>query len=444
MSIFKSCDIRGKFGDELTGEHARRLGWALGARVGAGGVLVAGDGRLSTPELKFTLIEALVESGCRVFDLGIGPTPLFYFARRILGIEIGVMVTASHNPAADNGFKVTLGAWPVTVAEMAEIEAEMGAAHRPMGIRPGRVESVDLGEAYHHFLEGLALDLQGIRLVVDCAHGMGGLYAGRMWSATGAEVHYLFDDVDGSFPAHAPNPAESKNLGDLCAGVVKTGADLGVAYDGDADRVAFVDHLGRPLPADKAIVLFAEEALRSGPGIVVFDQKCSRVVPDAIRRMGGTPVREISGHTFIKRAFLEQNALYAGELSGHHFLRAAHGDDGLAASLVFAGMVKRSGQSLAALADGIPAYPITPDLRLPMGSDRINRLLEDLERELSGEAVLTRTDGLRIEFKDGWGLVRPSVTEPVVTMRFEAVTQAALDQILARVKQASGLLTGLL
>lgn len=444
MSIYKACDIRGKFGPELRVEHAVQLGRALADLKGRGSVLVAGDGRLSTPELKSALIESLLGSGCAVVDLGTVPTPLFYFARRHLGFDVGVIVTASHNPAGDNGFKLTLGPLPVTQADMDLIEARMEAGEGAPKGNPtrGSYARVDLFTEYHDFLAPQIPDLRGMRVVIDCASGMAGLVARAAWEKTSAEITLLSEEVDGRFPAHAPNPAEAKNLALLAEEVLRHKADLGVAYDGDADRVAFVAENGQPLTGDQAIVLFARESLKAGPGVVVYDQKCSRIVPDAVREAGGTPLMEPSGHTFIKRAFLERQAVYAGELSGHHFLRAAGGDDALVASFFFARMVKECGQPLSCVAGAIPTYPITPDLRLPMPAKEITHLIERLETGLRDEAALLRTDGLRIEYPHGWALVRPSVTEPVVTMRFEGVDLAALSRIIDRIEEVAPELRG--
>jgi phosphomannomutase / phosphoglucomutase len=443
MSIYKACDIRGHYGPELTVAHAVRLGQALRALKGPITVLVGGDGRLSTPELKSALVESLLSSGCDVVDLGTVPTPLFYFARRRLSLETGVMVTASHNPARDNGFKITLGPLPVTTGEMEAVARLMESSDPPdPALLRGTCTPMDLFAAYQEFLAGLAPDLSGMDIVIDCANGMAGLVARRAWEQTGARVHLLLEDVDGNFPAHTPNPAVAKNLELLSREVVSRGARFGIAYDGDADRVAFVDETGRPLTGDQAIVLFAREALKSGPSPIVYDQKCSRIVPDTVHTLGGTPVMELSGHTYIKRAFLERSAAYAGELSGHHFLRAAGGDDALAASFTFASLLKADSRPLSQVVREIPTYPITPDLRIPMAPDEISALMAALEQDLQGEADLSRTDGLRIEFADGWGLVRPSVTEPVVTMRFEGIDEPALKRILARVQSACPSLAG--
>jgi len=278
--------------------------------------------------------------------------------------------------------------------------------------------------------------------VLDCANGMASLAARRAWEKTGAEVVYLLDRVDGNFPEHAPNPAEAKNMALLSRAVLDHHAHLGAAYDGDGDRVGFVDDHGNMIPSDAVIVLFSRDILREGKQTIVFDQKCSRIVPETIRQLGGTPIMERSGHTYIKRTYLENNAAYAGELSGHHFIHTAGGDDGIAASLFFARMLKMSSAPLSQLLAGIPSYPITPDLRIPMTPENIQVVVANLKVSLGGEARLETLDGLRVEFDDGWGLVRPSVTEPVVTMRFEGQDDTALRRIMARFEAGSELLRG--
>jgi phosphomannomutase/phosphoglucomutase len=230
------------------------------------------------------------------------------------------------------------------------------------------------------------------------------------------------------------------NLALLREAVLADEADIGVAYDGDADRVTFVDEGGCPVPTDKVIVTFAQLALAGGAETIVYDQKCSRVVPDAVRAAGGRAVMERSGHTFIKTTFLALGAAYAGEVSGHHFFREIGGDDGLVASLIYARHLRASGGPLSALVRAIPSYPITPDIRLPMPAPEIQRLMGELEHNLSGEAEVRKTDGIRLAFEDGWALVRPSVTEPVVSLRFEGVDAASLERIVARVTAATGLL----
>jgi len=442
MSIYKMCDIRGTYGVELFDNHGERLGRAIAHLQGQVEVIVGGDGRLSTPALKRRLIAGLVEGGCTVIDLGTLPTPAFYFARRHLGVETGVMVTASHNPAGDNGFKIVLGPLPITPEEMRQLRDRMEATvPSPTGPQ-GEVRSVDILPEYLDFGRQQVPNLDGLRVVVDCANGMASLVAHPLWDAAGVRASFLFDTADGHFPNHPPNPAVAANLSALQRAVRDAEADLGIAYDGDADRVAFVDSLGRPLPNDKAIVIFARQALQAGPAPIVYDQKCSRIVPETIRALGGEPVIERSGHTFIKTTFLRLRAPYAGEISGHHFFRVLQGDDGVIASLYLAGIVHQSEQDLAAVADSIRSYPITPDIRLAMDSRSALRVLEDLKRGLAGEAALSTLDGLRADFEDGWGLARLSVTEPVLTLRFEGMDETALAHIMHRFERAAPDLAG--
>jgi phosphomannomutase/phosphoglucomutase len=270
---------------------------------------------------------------------------------------------------------------------------------------------------------------------------MNSLAARAVWEQTGAHAAFLLDQVDGRFPAHSPNPAEKKNLKLLCEQVIINHADLGVAYDGDGDRAAFVDEHGQEITGDQVIILFSQIALANGPQPIVFDQKCSRVVPEFIKARGGTPIMERSGHTYMKRTFLNSSAAYAGELSGHHFLKP-FGDDALLASLIFARLVKAEGRPISQRIAEIPAYATTPDLRIPMPEARVQQVLVELEARFKNEAVLSHLDGLRMELPDSWGLVRPSVTEPVITLRFEGTDQQALARILRLVQVIIPEITG--
>ncbi|MCE1255412.1 MAG: phosphomannomutase/phosphoglucomutase [Anaerolineae bacterium] len=442
MGIYKVCDIRGKFGSEISTWHASRLGQAIVTQKKPDKILVAGDGRLSTPVLKSALMESIIRSGGDVIDIGMVPIPLFYFARNYFNIKVGVMVTASHMPAIDNGFKITLGSMPVTGDEIKSLADWMEGDFNPKVTRPGKYYQKNLMSDYVNLVSAHIPNLSGLKIVVDCSHGMTGLVAHQIWEKSGAEVIYLFDNIDGNFPDHNPNPQDARNLKMLQESVLKNNADLGVMYDGDGDRVAFVDENGNPVSNDKVIVIFIREILRSGKETIVFDQKCSRIVPDTIHQFKGKPVMEISGHTYIKRSFLKFNAAYAGELSGHHFFKDLNGDDGIGASLIFANIIKKSKQSLSKITDAIPVYPITPDIRIPMQPADVQQLILDLESKFQGKATLKRTDGLRIESDSSWGLVRPSINEPVVTLRFEGINRPALTQMINQVETASGLLSG--
>jgi len=430
--IFKDCDIRGRYGETLFDHHAKILGKAISQLVGPKPVIVGGDARPSTPTLKGYLIEGLVDSGSHVVDIGTVSTPMFYFARDHLGILPGVMVTASHNPGEDNGFKVILGTLPISLDEMNRLRQLMHRPPPPVTQGRGDVKTADVVEAYLAFIKQHTPSLSGLKVIVDCGNGMASIACHEIWQGTNAKVKYLFDDLDGSFPNHLPNPAVEGNLSILRDHVVQEHADLGIAYDGDADRVAFIDHQGRVLVNDKAIVIFLRRALDSGPATIIYDQKCSRIVPETILSLGGTPIMERSGHTFMKRAFLTHQAAYAGELSGHHFFQSVHGDDALLGSLYMAEILVKSGIPLATMADKIPSYPITPDIRLPMDRSLGQHILEQLKEGLAQEAKLSTLDGVRAEFEDGWGLARLSVTEPAMTLRFEGETESALERIMER------------
>ncbi len=446
MSIFKACDIRAPYPDELKDEHAILLGKAIASLLGTCDVLVGGDGRLSTPRLKQLLIGSLLTSGCRVIDLGMLPTPAFYFARHALGVKAGVMVTASHNPPQYNGFKLAFADLPITEAEISNLQELMLHSNLAAQNRNRRqVESIDMLPAYIEFVKEQMESLAGLRVVVDYGNGMGALIGPELWKHSQAETIPLFDKVDGRFPNRSPNPANPRNLTALQQAVKDNHADLGIAYDGDADRVAFVDEHGKIANMDKVIALFAQDRLSTGPAAVVHDQKCSRLVPQIIRAAGGDPIMEKSGHTFIKTTFLQKKAVYAGELSGHHFFSSLpQGDDGVMASLYFAGILKKSGRTLSALLQTLPDYPITPDIRIAMTADKADEVLSKLRRGLADKANLIFLDGVRAEFSDGWGLARKSVTEPLLTLRFEGEDNHALRRIIQSFIKAAPELVGLL
>jgi phosphomannomutase/phosphoglucomutase len=441
MSIFKACDIRGRYGDALTPEVARRLGQAIAAQLNAPTVLVAGDVRPSTEPLKDALVDGLVTAGCRVVDLGIVPTPAFYFARDHLGVMPAVMVTGSHNPPGDNGFKVNLGPWPITEPEIALLARRMESAD-PVSRTGGGYETRDILSDYESDLEQRCRPWRErpggrfLKVAVDAGNGCYAYVAPRVMRALGVEVVELFCEPDGRFPNRHPNPAVAAHLMATSDMVVRSGADLGVAFDGDGDRAVFIDNLGRVVESDRSIVLFARHLLRERAGEVVYDLKCSSVVAEEVRRAGGTPLMEKSGHTFIKTTLLRQRAVLGGEISGHFFFGDLGRDDGLYAALLMAHLVAVSGRPMAALVDSVPRYPITPDLRLACPPDVAQAIVRDVERAFRErtECAVSTLDGVRVAWPDGWALVRVSVTEPVITLRFEAHTDARLAEIQQAVR----------
>lgn len=453
-SIFKACDIRGVYPEEIDADFAADLGRAIGTALDGGVVVVGGDVRLSTPPLKQGLLAGLWETGCHIIDLGVVPTPAFYFARRFLGIPGGVMVTASHNPARYNGFKVCLSQWPITEEEIARLRLlieRRGFTKCP----GGHITPLNVLPAYRAYIKANLAGLFGedvpdspaalpagrVRVVLDCGNGCYSRVAPEVFAELGYDVRPLYCQEDGTFPHREPNPAVATNLGALCREVRAEGATFGAAFDGDGDRVAFVDEQGRVVPSDQMISLLARALLRGNPGgKVVFDLKCSTLVPEVIREAGGIPLMEKSGHAFIKTALLKEGAIFAGEISGHFFFDRLGGDDGLFAALAVAELVRRSGGSLAGLAAQLPAYAITPDIRLPYedeGADQA-QLLSQLTAALRarGDCQLCLLDGVRAEWPDGWGLLRPSVTEPLLTLRFEARDPSLLAEVKDRFLEA--------
>lgn len=424
MGIFQACDIRGIAETELTNDIARKIGLAVGVKLTGKKVVVGGDVRLSTPRLRKIIIEALADSGCEVIDIGTIATPVFYYAQKLTGAYGGVMVTASHNPSAYNGFKLVLGPQPVTDRDIAEIESLVKADAYVKG--SGSITSMDVLDKYISDTTGKAQSSK-LKVVLDAGHGATSLIAPRLFRALGYEVVELYCTPDGTFPHRPPNPALAENLVDLGEKVRQTGAVIGVAFDGDGDRVGFVDENGRAVDNDDIIVLIARYYLEKQPGAIIYDAKCSMVVPEEVKKAGGRPVMARAGHTFSKAAFLREKALFAGEISGHFFFNELGYDDGMFAGLKVCEFVGSHG-SLAKLIDDIPNYVLTPDIRAPYLSSDKDVILGELADRLA-DYHPNLIDGVRIEFEDGWGMIRASVTEPLFTLRFEARTKARLKEI---------------
>ncbi len=432
MHEFKACDLRGRAGEGLvTPQGFHRLGAALAALAAdrglAGPLVVAGDVRPSTPDLRAALVRGLMAAGREVVDCGVLPTPAFYFAVDHYGACGGATVTASHNPPAYNGLKFILGGRPPRPEDLAALRDRVAAARVPASVR-GHVRRADPTEAYVTRLAALCpTRLAGMRLVVDSGNGCYGPLAGPFLRGRGAEADELFAQPDGRFPHRHPNSAIPAHLGALCARVRELRADLGIGFDGDGDRVSFVDEAGAFVPCDVLIALLARQAVAAarGQGVdrpkVVYDIKCSRVVAETVAAAGGLPLMEKSGHGFLKARVQAEGAVLGGEVSGHYFYPfLGGGDDGLYTAWRVAALVRSSGGSLARLAAGVPRYAISPDVRIPCEAGEAQALVDRLAEALAGRADLEHLDGLRAQFPEGWALARPSITEPAITFRFEA------------------------
>ncbi|MEW6358447.1 MAG: phosphomannomutase/phosphoglucomutase [Planctomycetota bacterium] len=439
MSIFKPCDLRGVYGEDLTDEVMMRVGQAIAtilvrdaAKPGPT-ILVAGDLRTSTPSLKDSLIRGMTAGGAQVIDIGIVPTPLFYFAFTELKADGCATVTASHNPPQFNGLKLCLSPMPVQPEQIERVAKIVKNGDFETG--RGSVRKEDFTDRYNQFIRDRFPDRMTLRVAVDCGNGCYSEIAPQLMADLGMEVIPIFCEPDGRFPHRSPDPTTDA-LETLCATVQAKRADYGIAFDGDGDRIVFVDDKGRKVNVDKAIVLlgrhvFATHARPDAREKAVYEVNCSRIVPEQIGACGGAPLLEKAGHAFIKTRMLAEDALYGGEISGHFFYRALHGgDDGLYSGLLMGRMLLQEQRPLSALVDEIPSYCISPKLRMPCENRRAVEIVERIADGAGKGAQVSRVDGVRIDYPDGWGLARVSVTEPVLSMRFEAVRKDLMEGLV--------------
>jgi phosphomannomutase / phosphoglucomutase len=430
MSIFKACDIRGIYPEDINQDIIYKIGVVLGKRLIDKKAVVAGDIRNSTPELKEALIKGLLTDNLQLIDIGTLPTPTFYFAKDELAAEGGMIVTASHNPPQYNGLKLMLGSMPVTEEEILAIEQETRQVNTGETIKQGEyIQDNSIEEKYRNFLHRLLPGKhQGeFKVVIDAGNGAYSRLAPRLFKEKGYRVVELFCEFDGNFPNRSPNPAVKENLVRLQEVVLAEKANLGIGFDGDGDRVIFVDEKGRIIDSDRSFVILIKHIIKPGEG-VVFDLKCSSIVPEVIREYGGIPLMEKSGHAFIKKTLLEKNARLGGEISGHFFFQELGRDDGLYAALLMADIISGDKKPLSSLINELPEYLSTPDLRITYRGNR-KELLQRVEKGFDEEQI-TRIDGIRVEFPEGWGLIRKSITEPCVTLRFEAKDRKGLEKII--------------
>lgn len=425
MSIYKECDIRGIYGKEFDEATAYEIGRAIGTMSFGKTMAVGGDVRISTPVLKAQLIRGLLESGANVTDLGMVPTPAFYYALSHLPVFGGVTVTASHNPASYNGFKLMFGNMPTNPAEISEIERHVSDKDFTAG--SGKLEFTDILPSYMKSLKDRFVH-GNIKVVIDAGNGAMSRLAPEIFEELGYEVVRLYCEFDGNFPNRAPNPAAYENLNALRKAVTDNKADLGMAFDGDGDRVVLVDNRGEVVKSEQSLVIFIGKYLKDKQASVVYDLKSSSVVKDKILEMGGIPLIERSGHAFIKRRFLDNNSVLAGEISGHFFFGELGYDDGLYASLVMSEIILGSGVTLSEMTDKIPHTLITPDIRVFCPYPERDGWL-DRVRALGDKYDISEIDGVRVEFPFGWLLVRKSVTEEGMTIRMEARDDSALKEI---------------
>jgi phosphomannomutase/phosphoglucomutase len=439
--MFRAYDIRGVVGETLTSPIAQALGKAIGSEARMRGerhILVARDGRLSSPALCEALAQGLAEAGCRVTDLGLAPTPLLYFGTHVLDGRSGIMVTGSHNPPQYNGFKIVLAGETLSGEAIQTLRRRIEEGCFISG--DGRIERHDLRGPY---LDRIVQDVhieRRLKVVVDCGNGVAGLVAPDLLRVLGCEVVELCCEVDGSFPHHHPDPSKPENLKSLIATVLREGADLGVAFDGDGDRLGVVDSAGRIIWPDRQMILFAADVLSRVPGAeILYDVKCTRYLANEIRKRGGRPRMWKTGHSLIKAKMKETGAPLAGEMSGHIFFRERwYGfDDAIYACARLLEILAADSRSSAEIFAALPDSVNTPEINVPLEEGEnftfVERLCELVRFE---DAEVTEIDGLRVDFADGFGLVRASNTTPSLVIRFEADSPQGLSRIQQRFREA--------
>jgi phosphomannomutase / phosphoglucomutase len=439
--IFRQYDIRGVVGKDLTLEAAEAIGRAYAVIMAehgvTGAVAVGRDNRPSGQALRDALVKGLTASGLDVIDVGIVPTPLLYWALHHLPVAAGIQITGSHNPPEYNGFKCSIGKGSLHGEGIQRLRAIIEAGKFPTG--SGSV-------AHEAIIDRYVVDIAArigqlppdLKVVIDCGNGVGAVAAPQLFKALGTTPTWLFAESDGTFPNHHPDPTVTENLQDLIRAVRETGSQLGIGFDGDADRIGIVDGDGTIIWGDYLLLLYARDVLaRTGTGqSVIFDVKCSQALPDAIEQAGGHAVMWKTGHSLIKEKMKELKAPLAGEMSGHMFFTEGfYGhDDALYAAARLLRIVADNKQSVKELLADVPRYVSTPEMRVECPDDIKERIVADALAHFRAKYKVSDVDGVRILFDGGWGLIRSSNTQPILVLRFEADSEARLAELRTEVE----------
>ena len=439
-SIFRAYDIRGIVGETLDVEVARQIGQVVGSitmEQEAGPVVVARDGRESGPDLVAGMIEGIASTGCDVVDIGSVPTGVLYFAAYDLGSATGVMVTGSHNPSNYNGFKILIGGVTQALDQITGMYARIKSGNLRVG--KGNVTQKDMLIAYRERIAGdIQLD-RPLKVVADCGNGIGGICAADVLRDIGAEVLPLFDEVDGTFPNHHPDPSEPENLVDLVEAVRMMDADIGVAFDGDADRLGVVTSTGEIIYSDRLMMLFSRDVLSRVPGsTIIYDVKCTGHLHHVIEEAGGNALMYKTGHSLIKNKMREVNAPFAGEMSGHFFFKERwYGFDcGIYSAARLLEILAADERDVREILNSLPNSVSTPELKVHMQEGENHVFVDEMQQKSKFvDAKVTTIDGVRADFIDGWGLVRASNTTPILVCRFDADSAESLQRIKDVFKQ---------
>jgi phosphomannomutase len=445
VAVFKAYDVRGIVPDELDYELAGAIGRATARFIGASPLVVGRDARRTSPRLFDSLVQGVTDAGIDVVDIGLASTPMVYFAVEELDAAGGVMITASHNPAEYNGFKVCREhAIPIGIESgLAEIEALAGKCAGDVPAEPrGSVRSVDVLERYVAHLLEVGAGRPKLHVAIDCGNGMAGVVLERLLARLPLRVERLYFEPDGTFPNHEADPLKPENLADLIAAVRSSGAHFGVAFDGDADRAIFVDENGEIVTSDLMTALLAGPRLRREPGgLVLYDLRSSRATAEAIEEAGGRAEMSRVGHSFVKATMRERGAIFGGELSGHFYFRFSPtlvADDGVAAFIALLDVMAEEERPLSRLVAPLRRYQASGEISRRV--EDAGRLMSEIEADHAEASEISHLDGLLVRYPDWWFNLRPSNTEPVIRLNVEARTLEQMererDRILARMEQA--------
>jgi phosphomannomutase/phosphoglucomutase len=439
--IFREYDIRGIAGKDMTEEDVVSIGKAAGTLLlesGADELTVGRDCRLSSNVYSERMIEGLRSTGCDVVDIGICPTPVLYFSIQHLKKKGGVMVTASHNPGDYNGFKLCRGLDSIHGEEIRKIQHIITEKAFVQG-KKGSLSYVDVVSPYQAFVKENITLTKPLKVGVDAGNGTGGVVAVPILKNLGCEVHDIYCEMDGTFPNHEADPTVAKNMQDLVALVKERELDIGIAYDGDADRIGVVDNDGNMVYGDKLIIIFSREILSRKPGATIISEvKCSKTMYDDIEKHGGKALMWKTGHSLIKKKMKEEKAELAGEMSGHMFFadRFFGFDDAIYASCRLLEILTKTGKTLPKLLEDVPETFTTPEIRVECPDDQKFEVVEKITEHFKKTHDVIDIDGARVLFDDGWGLVRASNTQPVLVLRYEALSKNRLNEIQQLIETA--------
>jgi len=431
-SIFREYDIRGIYPDQINENSINNIAKAIAIKCEQENVqeiCIGRDGRLSGESLIHSLEKSLSKYGINIKNIGLVTTPLLYFAAKKNKYKSGVMITGSHNPKNYNGIKLIINDKPVSGNEIYKLLVK----NKSKSKIPGKIEYVDIKSKYiEEVKNSIQIDNGAqIKVVIDCGNGAAGCIAPKLFKDLGCEVIELFTEVDGNFPNHHPDPGKLENLTDLIKKVQSTKADLGLAFDGDGDRVGLITNKGQVIYPDKILMIFSKDILNKKQGSIIFDVKCSNALPKLIKDLGGIPIMSPTGHFHIKNGIKEHNPLLAGEMSGHIFFNDKwYGfDDGHYSGARIIELISKSKKSISLLNEEMPSLFSTPELNITVTDEIKFKIIEDFSAKCSLKGEKITIDGLRINFDNGWGLIRASNTTPKLVMRFEGNTEDDLKTI---------------